>query len=166
MGAVEEHKAHAPKSVKCAVITISDSRTEATDESGKILRQLVLEAGHKVLFTAVVKDDAKAIEEAVEQAAWTCDAIVTNGGTGLGPRDVTIETLKPRLDKMLPGFGELFRTLSYREIGSAAMLSGALAGVYKARLLFCLPGSPAACTLAMRSLILPELGHAIGVMSR
>src|SRR2546422_11396073 len=105
MGAVEEHKAHAPKSVKCAVITISDSRTEATDESGKILRQLVLEAGHKVLFTAVVKDDAKAIEEAVEQAAWTCDAIVTNGGGGAGPRGRADETPEAAPDKMRPGGG-------------------------------------------------------------
>jgi molybdenum cofactor biosynthesis protein B len=166
MGAVEEHKAHAPKAVTCAVITISDSRTEATDESGKVLRQLLLEAGHKVLYTAVVKDDGKAIAAAVERASRSCEAIVTNGGTGLGPRDVTIETLRPHLDKALPGFGELFRALSYRDIGSAAMLSGALAGVYKTRLLFCLPGSPAACALAMKSLILPELGHAIGVMGR
>jgi len=166
MGAVEEHRAHAPKSVKVGVITISDSRTEATDESGKILKQLLLEAGHKILFTAVVKDEPKAIGEAVEQASWTCDAILTNGGTGLGKRDVTIETLAPQLDKALPGFGELFRILSYREIGSAAMLSGAFAGVYKTRLLFCLPGSPAACLLAMRSLILPELGHAVGVMNK
>jgi len=166
MGAVEEHRAHAPKSVKVGVITISDSRTEATDESGKILKQLLLEAGHKILFAAVVKDEPKAIGEAVEQASWTCDAILTNGGTGLGKRDVTIETLAPQLDKALPGFGELFRILSYREIGSAAMLSGAFAGVYKTRLLFCLPGSPAACLLAMRSLILPELGHAVGVMNK
>jgi molybdenum cofactor biosynthesis protein B len=166
MGAVEEHRAHAPKSVKVGVITISDSRTEATDESGKILKQLLLDAGHKILFTAVVRDDGKAIAEAVEQASWTCDAIVTNGGTGLSKRDVTIETLQPEFDKVLPGFGELFRVLSYRDIGSAAMLSRAIAGVYKTRLLFCLPGSPAACLLAMKSLILPELGHAIGVMDR
>ena len=164
MGAVEEHRAHAPKSVKCGVVTISDSRTEATDESGKIVRQLLLDAGHKILFYTVVKDDAKAISEAVEQASWTCEAVVTNGGTGLSPRDVTIETLQPDLDKVLPGFGELFRVLSYRDIGSAALLSRAIAGVYKTRLLFCLPGSPAACMLAMKSLILPELGHAIGVM--
>ena len=166
MGAVDEHKAHAPKSVKVAVITISDTRTEATDESGKILKQLLLDAGHKILFLAIVKDEAKAIADAVEQASWTCDAIVTNGGTGLSKRDVTIETLQPGLDKVLPGFGELFRVLSYRDIGSAAMLSRAIAGVYKTRLLFCLPGSPAACILAMKSLILPELGHAIGVMNR
>jgi len=166
MGAVDEHKARAPKSVKCGVITISDSRTEATDESGKILKQLLLDAGHKILFMAIVKDDGKAIAEAVEQASWTCDAIVTNGGTGLSKRDVTIETLQPELEKVLPGFGELFRVLSYRDVGSAAMLSRAIAGVYKTRLLFCLPGSPAACILAMKSLILPELGHAIGVMGR
>jgi len=166
MGAVDEHKARAPKSVKCGVITISDSRTETTDESGKILKQLLLDAGHKILFTAIVKDDRKAIAEAVEQASWTCDAIVTNGGTGLSKRDVTIETLEPGLEKVLPGFGELFRVLSYRDIGSAAMLSRAIAGVYKTRLLFCLPGSPAGCLLAMKSLILPELGHAIGVMDR
>jgi len=166
MGAVDEHKARAPKSVKCGVITISDSRTDATDESGKILTQLLLDAGHKILFTAIVKDEGKAIAEAVEQASWTCDAIVTNGGTGLSKRDVTIETLQPELEKVLPGFGELFRVLSYRDVGSAAMLSRAIAGVYKTRLLFCLPGSPAACLLAMKSLILPELGHAIGVMGR
>ncbi len=166
MGAVDEHKAHAPKGVKVGVVTISDTRTDATDESGKIIQQLLLEAGHKILFTAVVKDEPKAIADAVEQASWTCDAIVTNGGTGLGKRDVTIETLQPELDKVLPGFGELFRVLSYRDIGASAMLSRAIAGVYKTRLLFCLPGSPAACLLAMKSLILPELGHAVGVMGR
>ena len=166
MGAVDEHRTAAPKSVKVGVVTISDTRTEATDESGKILKQLLLDAGHKILFTAVVKDEPKAIADAVEQASWTCDAIVTNGGTGLGKRDVTIPTLEPELDRVLPGFGELFRILSYRDIGAAAMLSGALAGVYKTRLLFCLPGSPAACILAMKSLILPELGHAVGVMGR
>src|SRR3989454_12419519 len=166
MGAVDEHKARAPKSVKCGVITISDSRTEATDESGKILKQLLLDAGHKILFTVIVKDDGKAIAEAVEQASWTCDAIVTNGGTGLSKRDVTIETLEPGLEKVLPGFGELFRVLSYRDIGAAAMLSRAIAGGDKTRRPFCLPGSPAACLLAMKSLILPELGHAIGVMGR
>src|SRR2546428_10498628 len=95
MAAVEEHKAHAPKSVKCAVITISDSRTEATDESGKILRQAILDAGHKILFTAIVKDDAKAIEEAVEQASWTCEAIVTDGGARAGPPAGTNESPKP-----------------------------------------------------------------------
>ncbi len=166
MTAVEEHKAHAPKRVACAVITVSDSRTEATDESGQVLKDLLREAGHEVPFYAVVKDEGTAILDAVNRAAQSCQAIVMNGGTGLFRRDVTIETLEPQLDKVLPGFGELFRMLSYREIGSAAMLSRALAGVYKNRLVFCLPGSPQAVALAAKSLILPELGHAIGVLER
>lgn len=168
MTAVEEHRSRAPVSVSCGVITVSDSRTEATDESGGILRRRLQEANHDVVFYAVVRDEADAIVGALEQAGRTCDAILVNGGTGLAPRDVTIETVEPRLTKILPGFGELFRMLSYKrmEIASAAMLSRALAGVYNGRLLFCLPGSPMACELALDSLILPELGHAIGVMRR
>jgi len=166
MSVHQDHKDHAPTSVKCGIITSSDSRTEATDDSGKLIRELLLKAGHKVLFYAVVKDEAKAIADAVEQASWTCDAIITNGGTGLAPRDVTIASLLPVFQKTLPGFGELFRSLSFKEIGSAAMLSGAVAGVYHGRLVFCLPGSPDACRLALEKLIVPELGHAVGVMSR
>jgi molybdenum cofactor biosynthesis protein B len=119
-----------------------------------------------VLFSVVVKDESKPILDAVEQASWTCEAIVTNGGTGLAKRDVTIPALLPTFERTLPGFGELFRLLSYEKIGSAAMLSGATAGVYHGRLVFCLPGSPDACRLAMEKLILPELGHAVGVMGR
>ena len=166
MAVPEEHRAHGPVSVKCAVITISDSRTEATDSSGKLMKDLLLRAGHTVLFYVVVKDDGKAIADAVEQASWTCDVIITNGGTGLGRRDVTVPTLAPLMERPLPGFGELLRVLSYQAIGSPAMLTGALAGVYHGRLLFCLPGSPDACRLAMEALILPEVGHAIGVMKR
>ena len=113
-----------------------------------------------------MKDEAKAIADAVEQASWTCDAVITNGGTGLSRRDITIPTLAPLLERALPGFGEIFRRLSYDEIGSASMLSGAMAGVYHGRLVFCLPGSPEACRLAMDKLILPELSHAVGVMTR
>ena len=164
MSVPQKHKEHAPASVKCGVITISDSRTSVTDESGKLVRDLLLRAGHSVLFYVVVKDEAKPILDAVEQASWTCEAIVTNGGTGLAKRDVTIPTLLPAFEKVLPGFGELFRSLSYEAIGSAAMLSGAVAGVYHGRLVFCLPGSPDACRLAVEKLILPELGHAVGVM--
>lgn len=162
--AVEQHRAQAPERVMCAVITISNSRSEATDESGALLKSLLTAAGHEVPFYRVVKDDGPAISAAVDDAARTCEAIVTNGGTGLGPHDVTVETLEPRLQKVLPGFGELFRTLSYREIGSAAMMSRALAGTYKGRIVFCLPGSPKAVELATKSLILPELAHAVGVM--
>ena len=166
MAVPKKHKEHAPASVKCGVITISDSRTPDTDESGKLIRDLFQRAGHSVLFSAVVKDESKPILDAVEQASWTCDAIVTNGGTGIGKRDVTIPTLLPTFERSLPGFGELFRSLSYEKIGSAAMLSGAASGVYHGRIVFCLPGSPDACRLAMEKLILPELGHAVGVMGR
>ncbi len=166
MAVPRQHKEHAPSSVKCGVITSSDSRTPETDESGKLIQDLLLKAGHTVLFYAVVKDEPKAIADAVEQASWTCDAILTNGGTGLGRRDVTIPTLTAQFERTLPGFGELFRQLSYGTIGSAAWLSGATAGVYHGRLVFCLPGSPDACRLAMEKLILPERPHAVGVMSR
>ncbi len=166
MSVHQDHKSHAPTSVKCGIVTSSDSRTEATDDSGKLIRELLLKAGHKVLFYAIVKDEAKAIADAVEQASWTCDAIITNGGTGLARRDVTIAALLPVFEKTLPGFGELFRSLSFKEIGSAAMLSGAIAGVYHGRLVFCLPGSPDACRLALEKLVVPELGHAVGLMSR
>ncbi len=166
MGAVQEHRSHAPRRVACGVITVSDSRTEATDESGALLKKVLSDAGHSVAFYAIVKDEPAQIADALERAVPACDAILTNGGTGLSPRDVTIETLQPKLDKVLPGFGELFRSLSYREIGSAAMMSRALAGVYRGKLVFCLPGSPSAVELAAKALILPELGHALGVMRR
>ena len=166
MAVPKKHKEHAPTSVKCGVVTVSDSRTPETDESGKLVRDLLQRAGHSVLFNVVVKDEPKMIADAVEQASWTCEAIVTNGGTGVGKRDVTIPTLVPTFERTLPGFGELFRFLSYETIGSAAMLSGAVAGVYHGRLVFCLPGSPDACRLGVEKLILPELGHAIGVLGR
>ena len=166
MAVPKKHKEHAPTKVKCGVITVSDSRTPETDESGKLIRDLLQRAGHSVLFSVVVKDESKLIADAVEQASWTCEAIVTNGGTGVGKRDVTILTLVPTFERTLPGFGELFRFLSYETIGSAAMLSGAVAGVYHGRLVFCLPGSPDACRLGVEKLILPELGHAVGVLGR
>jgi len=166
MAVPRKHKEHAPPSVTCGVITISDSRTPDTDESGTLIRDLLQKAGHTIPFTAVVKDDPKAILDAVEKASGACEAIVTNGGTGLANRDVTIPTLFPTFERILPGFGELFRSLSYDTIGSAAMLSGAVAGVYRGRIVFCVPGSPDACRLAMEKLILPELGHAIGVLRR
>jgi molybdenum cofactor biosynthesis protein B len=166
MTAVEEHRAHAPRKVACGVITVSDSRTEATDESGDLVKRLLKGAGHEVQFYAIVKDEGPAILAAFDRAQPTCDVIVTNGGTGLSSRDVTIETLAPRFEKVLPGFGELFRMLSFPKVGSAAMMSRALAGVYQGILVFCLPGSPQACELALTSLILPDLGHAVGVMRR
>lgn len=166
MAVPAKHKEHAPTKVKCGVITSSDSRSPETDESGKLIKDLLTRSGHSVLFYTIVKDDAKAIVDAVEQASWTCEAIVTNGGTGLGPRDVTVGALVPKFEKGMPGFGELFRSLSFASIGSAAWLSGATAGIYHGRLVFCLPGSPDGCRLAMEKLILPELAHAVGVLTR
>ncbi len=166
MAVPRHHKAHAPSSVACGVITISDSRTPETDDSGRLIRDMLAAAGHTVPVAAIVKDETDAILAAVSRAAETCDAILTNGGTGLATRDVTIPTLAPLLERTLPGFSELFRSLSYQEIGSAALLSGALAGVFRGRLLVCLPGSPDACRLALEKLILPELGHAIGLLRR
>lgn len=166
MAAPRRHKEHAPASVKCGVVTISDSRTEATDDSGRLIKEALQRAGHPTLFYRIVKDEAKAVAAAVEEASRTCEAVITNGGTGIARRDVTIPTLEPAMERSLPGFGELFRFLSYEAIGSAAMLSGAMAGVYRGRLLVCLPGSPDACRLALEKLILPELGHAVGLLSR
>lgn len=166
MAVPRQHKEHAPASVRCGVVTSSDTRTPESDDSGRLLKDLLTRAGHTVPFYAIVKDDPAAIADAVEQASRTCDAIVANGGTGVGRRDVTVSTLSPLFERTLPGFGELFRRLSYDSIGSAAWLTGAVAGVYRGRLVFCLPGSPDACRLAMEKLILPELAHAVGVMRR
>jgi len=162
----EVHRKAAPRSLSVGVVTVSDSRTEATDDSGKLIRAKLLDAKHRVPFYRVVRDDPVAIEGAVGEAVRTCDAVITNGGTGLGKRDVTILTLEPKFERRLPGFGEILRTLSYKDVGPAAMLSGATAGVLHGKLVFCLPGSPAACALAMDALILPELPHAVGVMTR
>lgn len=166
MSAPRQHKEHAPASVACGIVTSSDSRTEETDESGKLIRDLLVKAGHTVTHYEVVRDEADQIAAAVDRGVAACEVVITNGGTGLSPRDVTIATLTPRFEKALHGFGELFRFLSYEEIGTPAMLSGAAAGVYRGRLVFCLPGSPDACRLALEKLIIPELGHMVGVMRR
>lgn len=157
---VHQHRSHAMARLRVAVITVSDTRTTATDESGGLLRKLLAEKGHDVASHAVVRDDKDAITRAVQEAlASTAQAVVLNGGTGVSPRDVTIETLEPLLDKVLPGFGELFRALSFREIGSAAMLTRATAGIAQGKPVFALPGSPAAVLMGMERLVLPELGH-------
>src|SRR3989449_9333173 len=124
MAVPQKHKERAPAAVKCGIITISDSRTPESDESGKLIRDLLLRSGHTVLFQVIVKDEAKQIVDALEQASWTCDAILTNGGTGLGPRDVSFAALLPGFAKTYPGFGEVFRSFSIRVIFSAAEMSG------------------------------------------
>lgn len=158
---VEEHKARAPERIRCAVVTASTSRTEETDEAGQFVRRALSDAGHNVVYYRVVKDDPVAIGVAVAEGLEQASVVIVNGGTGLAPGDVTIETVEPLLEKRLDGFGELFRWLSHEEIGSAAMMSRALAGVTRGRFVACLPGSPAAVRLALEKLLLPELGHIV-----
>lgn len=163
-----EHKAHAPRSIGCFVLTISDSKTAETDTSGALIRELLAGAGHSVVGHAIVQDEPDQVSAVVREecAKPAVQAFILTGGTGLTSRDSTFEAVEALLDKRLTGFGELFRVLSYQEIGAAAMLSRAQAGVVKGRALFSLPGSPNACRLALEKLILPELGHVIGEISR
>lgn len=165
--AAHQHKAHAPATVSAFVVTSSDTRTLQDDESGRVIRDALESAGHSVCGHRVVADDPAALRGVLEEAlSEGARAIVINGGTGIGRRDQVVETLRPLLEKELPGFGELFRALSYREIGSPAMMSRALAGTWRGAIVFALPGSPQAARLAMDLLILPELGHAVRELSR
>ena len=161
----EQHRKHGLRSVRCAVVTVSDSRTPSTDAGGDLLVELFEGAGHTIGLRALHPDEPAVVRAAVEQAiaSGTVDAVVTTGGTGLGVRDSTYEAIESLLEKQLPGFGELFRSLSYAEIGAAAMLSRATAGVCRGCIIIALPGSPDAVRLAMNKLILPELGHMVGV---
>jgi molybdenum cofactor biosynthesis protein B len=161
----EEHKHAAPKTVSAAILVVSDTRSEATDRSGKRLRELLEGAGHHVLSLDVVRDEREEIAGWVRRTACRqeLDVLILTGGTGISPRDVTIEAVEPLFHVHLPGFGELFRVLSFHEIGPSAMLSRASAGVVRGRsvVCFCLPGSKPAVELAMEKLILPEIGHLI-----
>lgn len=160
---VEEHKAKAPKSVVVAIITVSDTRTEADDHSGIAIRDILSAAGHTVARKVIVKDEPqeiqRALREFIEDSAVA--AIVINGGTGVSKRDVTLEAISHFQEKALPGFGELFRMLSYEQIGCSAMMSRASAFVSEGKIVFCIPGSEKAVRLATTSLIAPELGHLV-----
>ncbi len=163
-----EHRAYAPKSVRSAVFTVSDSRTVATDSSGQLIQERLEAAGHAVSERVILKDDPDAIREAVLGSLSNpeVDAIIVTGGTGVSPRDVTPDTIEPLLQKVLTGFGELFRMLSFEEIGAAAVLSRALAGTAERTVVYVMPGSSAAVRLAMDRLILPELAHVVGQLRR
>ena len=159
-----EHKQGAPKTVYCKVITVSDTRNKETDKSGKLMMDLLEQAGHSIVDYVIVKDEEIPIKEEILKGCEREDieVILTNGGTGIAKRDVTIETIQGLLDKEIIGFGELFRMLSYQEdIGSAAILSRAIAGVVKDKAVFSTPGSTGAVKLAMNKLILPEIGHVV-----
>jgi molybdenum cofactor biosynthesis protein B len=164
----QEHKASAPRSVGCFVLTISDSKAPETDTSGALIRELLTKAGHVVAGHAIVRDEPTQVAACVREgcADPKVQAFILTGGTGVTSRDSTFEAVDAMLDKRLAGFGELFRMLSYQEVGAAAMLSRAQAGVVEGRALFSLPGSPNACRLALEKLILPELGHLLREISR
>ena len=163
-----EHKAQAPASVRCAVITVSDTRTEATDASGRAIAELLTAAGHVVTGRTIVKDDADLVRETLERQLASSDvqAIIATGGTGITSRDSTYEVVSALLQKRLDGFGELFRMLSFQQIGPAAMMSRACAGIAARRIVVSLPGSEAAVRLAMERLLIPELGHLVQQATR
>lgn len=162
----EQHRKTAPASVRVFVLTISDTRTEADDTSGDAIVELLSAAGHELTGRAVVKDDPGAVRAMVREAARISQVVITTGGTGITSRDSTYEAITGLLDKTLDGFGELFRVLSFQEVGSAAMLSRACAGTVGAAAVFSLPGSENAVRLAMTRLIVPEVGHVVRELSR
>lgn len=149
--------------VSCAIITVSDTRTEETDKSGQLLRQLLVDASHTVGAYTIIKDEPEQIRALLENLGTRpdIDALIFNGGTGIAPRDTTYDAIEGALSKVLPGFGELFRFLSYQEIGTRAIASRAIAGVYQHKLVFSIPGSSNAVKLAVQKLILPELAHLV-----
>jgi molybdopterin adenylyltransferase len=159
----ESHKAVAPARVRAFVLTVSDTRTDDTDTSGGAIIELLTEAGHQVAGKAIEKDDPARVAELVRQQAVIADvdAIITTGGTGLTSRDSTYEAIDALLTKRLPGFGELFRMLSYEDVGSAAMMSRACAGIIGRVVVISLPGSEKAVRLAMTKLVIPELAHLV-----
>jgi molybdenum cofactor biosynthesis protein B len=166
----KKHKDEAPKKLKFGIFTCSTSRysqakkgEKVHDLSGDIIESMLKKARHTVLFRKIVSDDPTMIAEGITEALGRADldAVIFCGGTGITPSDVTIETLTPFLDKTLPGFGEIFRRLSYDEIGSSAILSRAIAGVGRGKAVFCIPGSPNAAQLCLSKLILTEAGHLI-----
>jgi molybdenum cofactor biosynthesis protein B len=156
-----EHRAEGPSRLRIAVLTVSDTRTTATDTSGALIVRLAGEAGHEVVERAIVPDEPARMRPLLEswRDAGGIDAILVTGGTGIAARDLTYETVSALLTKPLPGYGELFRMLSYEEIGAAAMLSRAVGGLMGGVVLLVMPGSRAAVELAMSKLILPELPH-------
>lgn len=157
------HPDAAAFAVQCAVITVSDTRTAMTDRSGQAIQHYLCAAGHEVVAYTILKDEPDAIIFQVKHLnrSGYVDAIILNGGTGIAPRDTTYDAIEALLDKTLPGFGELFRWLSYEDIGSRAIASRATAGTYQGSLIFSLPGSLNAVTLALEKLILPELRHLV-----
>jgi len=165
---VAEHKAVAPNSIQCFIVTVSDTRTLENDSSGQTIADLLTAAGHIVTGRALVRDDPELVHSVIGRhlADRGVQVLITSGGTGITSRDSTYEAVSALLEKRLDGFGELFRMLSYQEIGPAAMLTRACAGLVARRIVIALPGSPAAVRLAMEKLIIPELGHLVQQASK
>ena len=159
--AKHHHRESASVSVAVVVITVSDTRTLETDTGGALVAEMLDKAGHKPSARNIVPDEPAAIEAATREALASVGvgAVILTGGTGVAPRDVTPESVEPLLERIIPGLGELFRQLSYEDIGSAALLSRATAGLANGKVVFVIPGSRGAVKLAMEKLILPELGH-------
>ena len=164
----QEHKRQAPQSVSCAVLTISDRRTEQDDESGRLINQKLTQNGHRVIAYSILKNEAEAIRKKIDELLRQeeLQVIIASGGTGVSHRDVTVETISPILEKKLDGFGELFRFLAYQEIGTGSIMSRAMAGVVGGKVILCLPGSLGAANLAMDQIILPEIGHLVREATR
>ena len=160
---VAEHKEKGKKSIRCFVVTVSDTRDESTDKSGQTIKELLAGEGHQAAGYRVVKDEPSQIQALLVEALATSDidAVIVNGGTGIAPRDGTYEVVSHLLEKKLDGFGEIFRYLSYLDIGSAAIMSRAAAGSARGKILISLPGSSGAVKLAMEKLILPEIRHMV-----
>ena len=162
-----EHEAEAPKNLDIGIITLSDTRSAAEDKSGEVLKGLLASAGHRIAEYTVIKEDPKAMLSTFQSFLdRKIDVLITNGGTGLTARDGTIEVAKQLLQKELPGFGELFRFLSFQQIGPAAVLSRATAGLARGKLLVCLPGSTKAVRLAVTRILIPQLPHMIREIRR
>jgi len=153
---------------RCAIITLSDTRTMDTDTSGRRIREMLLSAGHQVAEYQIIKDEPPQLLALLKQytSRDDTDVILTNGGTGISSRDQTINTLEAHVDRILPGFGELFRMLSFQQIGSGAMLSRASAGTIGRQIIFAMPGSTKAVELAMQELILPQIKHLVGELRK
>ncbi|MBD2313981.1 MogA/MoaB family molybdenum cofactor biosynthesis protein [Desertifilum sp. FACHB-1129] len=162
----QPHPDRTAVAINVAVITVSDTRSPSTDKSGQLIQSLLQTSGHAVIAYAVIKDEPAQIQAQLQDLCSHADldAVIFNGGTGIAPRDTTYDALEGLLEKQLPGFGELFRSLSFAEIGTRAIASRAVAGVYRSKLIFSIPGSTGAVKLATERLILPELAHLVQLL--
>ena len=157
----KEHKKDVPKNIKCAIITLSDSRTLNDDVSGDLIKTLLTKEGHQVIEHIVLKDEGKLLIKEIKKLTKNAEVIITSGGTGIAKRDITVDSLDKLFQKRFTAFGSVFASLSYNDIGSSAIMSRATAGTIDKTAIFCLPGSPKAVELGMKKLILPEIGHIV-----